>query len=89
MNYQNIIFDWLNKYMNTLSVTNRQQICYFKNNMPRPLVIGSHFDWTKRQENTHILRMRENSFNDAFLINNWDRMDKELHSFLKRFIDIL
>ena len=85
--YQNIMFYWMENNNKILSDNNRQQLCYFRNNMPGPCIIGSHFDWTKRTENLPILRMREQNVNNVFMIHNWDRNDKELHVYLKRLLD--
>ena len=89
ISYQQSMFDWMYTHTNVLGNINKQHLSYFVNNMPRPQVIGSHFDWTKRQENIPALRMREQSVIDVFTINNWDRNDKELHGFLKRLIDVV
>ena len=69
-----------------LNPQNQQNISSFLNNMPNPCIVGTHFDWTKRSENQHIIQMRLNTVNFTFQNNNWDCTDSHLHFFLKSLI---
>jgi hypothetical protein len=86
ISYQQCFFNWIQNNKGTLSSQNQCNVGYLLNNFPNPCVIGSHFDWTKRPENQPALKMRTVTVEQTFISNNWDRLDKQLHTFLKNLL---